>query len=35
MSTFNVEVVKIRNVRKHPNADRLDVVMVKGWGNVL
>jgi len=31
MSELIVEVVKIKNVEKHPNADRLDLVTVKGW----
>lgn len=31
MSELIVEVVKIDEVAKHPNADRLDLVRVKGW----
>lgn len=31
MSELIVEVVKIKNIEKHPNADRLDLVTVKGW----
>jgi len=31
MSTFTVEIVKILEVVKHPNADKLDLVKVKGW----
>lgn len=31
MSTFAVEVVKVQEVNKHPNADRLDLVSIKGW----
>lgn len=34
MSTFAVEVVKIDDVQRHPNADRLDIVQVKGWNCV-
>lgn len=31
MSELKVELCKIKGIRKHPNADRLDIVMVKGW----
>lgn len=31
MSTLKAEVVTIDRVEKHPNADRLDCVIVKGW----
>lgn len=31
MSTLKVEICKIEEVQKHPNADRLDVIRVKGW----
>lgn len=31
MSTLKAEVVRIDNVLKHPKADRLDIVVVKGW----
>lgn len=31
MSTFKVEVVKIRDVQKHPNADRLDLITIADW----
>ena len=31
MSSLIVEVVKISDVLPHPNADRLDLVTVKGW----
>ena len=31
MSTLIVDVCKIINVENHPNADRLDLVTVKGW----
>ncbi len=31
MSTLIVEVVEIKNIEVHPNADRLDLATVKGW----
>jgi len=31
MSSLIVEICKIDNVEKHPNADRLSIVTVKGW----
>ncbi len=31
MSELHVEVCKVDNVQKHPNADRLSIVTVKGW----
>lgn len=31
MSSLIIEIAKIENVEKHPNADRLDLVFVKGW----
>jgi RNA ligase (TIGR02306 family) len=31
MSSFKVEVVKVEKLEKHPNADSLSVVKVKGW----
>lgn len=31
MSSLIVEVCKIKNVRKHPNADKLSLADVKGW----
>lgn len=31
MSTYKVEVCEVKEVRHHPNADRLDIVKVKGW----
>jgi len=31
MSTLKVEIVKIDDIRKHPDADRLDLVTIKGW----
>jgi len=34
VSTLKAEVVTIDRVKKHPNADRLDCVIVKGWNVV-
>lgn len=31
MSTLKVEIVEIESVEPHPNADRLDLVQVRGW----
>jgi len=31
MSKYKVEVCKVKDVVNHPNADRLDIVTVKGW----
>jgi len=31
MSTLKVEIVEINDVLEHPNADRLDLVQIKGW----
>ncbi len=31
MSTLVVEVCDVKSVEPHPNADRLDVIVVKGW----
>jgi RNA ligase (TIGR02306 family) len=31
MSELKVEVVKVLGVEKHPNADRLDCLSIKGW----
>lgn len=31
MSTFRVEVTRIEEVVPHPNADRLDLVRIRGW----
>lgn len=31
MSSLIVEAVKIESVTKHPNADRLDLIGIKGW----
>ena len=35
MGTFNVEVVRVDHVEHHPNADRLDIVTVKGFKSVV
>ena len=34
MSTLIVEICRIEEVLKHPNADKLDLVQVKGWSCV-
>lgn len=34
MSTLIVEVCKIENVQNHPQADKLDLVQIKGWNVV-
>lgn len=34
MSTLKVEICKIEEVSSHPNADRLDLVTIKGWNCV-
>lgn len=31
MSSLFVEVVEIKEIRNHPNADKLDIVKIKGW----
>lgn len=31
MSSLIVEICKIDNIEKHPNADRLEIVTIKGW----
>lgn len=31
MSSFLIEICEIRNIKPHPNADRLDIAEVKGW----
>jgi RNA ligase (TIGR02306 family) len=31
MSSLIVEVCEVKEVRHHPNADRLDIVRIKGW----
>lgn len=35
MSSLIVEVVKIDEIQKHPNADALDLAIVKGWQSVV
>lgn len=35
MSTLIVEVCEIKDVIHHPNADRLDIAMVKGWNCIV
>lgn len=35
MSSLIVEVCKIDNIEKHPNADRLSIVTVKGWNCIV
>ena len=35
MSTLKVEVTKIDAIERHPNADRLDLAVVKGWNCVV
>jgi RNA ligase (TIGR02306 family) len=35
LSELHVEVCKIDNVEKHPNADRLEIATVKGWNCVV
>ena len=35
MSKLIVEICKIVKVEKHPNADRLDIVTVKGWNCIV
>lgn len=35
MSTLLVEVVRIGEIRKHPNADTLSMVTVKGWNCII
>ena len=32
MSILKVEVVEINRVESHPNADRLDIISIKGMG---
>lgn len=31
MSSLIVEICEVNDVEKHPNADKLDLVSVKGW----
>ena len=35
MSKLIVEVCKIEEIQNHPNADRLDVVRIKGWWSIV
>ena len=35
MSELKVEVVEIRDVVNHPNADRLDIAMISGWACIV
>jgi RNA ligase (TIGR02306 family) len=35
MSSLIVEVCKVNGVEKHPNADRLDIIQVKGWNCIV
>lgn len=35
MSTLKVEILKIENIEKHPNADRLDIIQVLGWNCIV
>ena len=35
MSSLIVEVCKVEAVEKHPNADRLDIIQVKGWNCIV
>lgn len=35
MSSLIVEVCKIDNIQKHPNADKLSIVQVKGWNCIV
>jgi RNA ligase (TIGR02306 family) len=35
MSSLIVEVCKVDGVEKHPNADRLDIIQVKGWNCIV
>lgn len=35
MSSLIVEVSKIENIQKHPNADRLSIVTVRGWNCIV
>jgi len=34
MSELKVEICKISEVKNHPNADRLDVIRIKGWDTI-
>ena len=35
MSTLKVECVKVNNIIPHPNADRLEIAVIKGWNCVV
>lgn len=35
MSSLIVEVCKIDNISKHPNADKLDIATIKGWNCIV
>lgn len=35
MSTLTVEVCKIKDIIKHPNADKLEIAKIKGWQSVI
>jgi len=35
MSKLIVEVVKVEKIEKHPNADRLSIITVKGWNCIV
>lgn len=34
MSTHEIKVVRIENIRKHPDADKLSIIDIKGWSVV-
>ena len=35
MSDFKVEVVRIKEILEHPNADKLELATIKGWQCVI
>lgn len=35
MSNIKAEILKINSVENHPNADRLEIVQIRGWQNVV
>lgn len=35
MSQLRVEICKVEKVEKHPNADKLDIVSIKGWNCIV
>jgi len=35
MSSLIVEVCKVKDVQPHPNADRLDIAVIKGWNCII